>query len=372
MILLINTSNIKIGGALQVANSFLNEIKNNTQHTFYVVLSSKLEEQIEENTFPKNFIFYHYSINLNLIKALLGKDFFLSNLEKEIKPDCIFTVFGPAYWTPQAKNIMGFADGWCYNPESLAFKNISIFNKLMIILLIKVKTYRLKKELNLIIVETNDAKNRISSLLNVPTSKIKVVSNTLNQVFNLIEPEQFDLNLKLEGEFRLITISANHQNKNLKIIKEVIPFLKNKEMKVCFYLTIDNDSFRAMFKGFEDYVINLGPIKIKYAPSVYKQCDALFLPTLLETFSVSYLEAMKMEKPILTSDLNFAHDVCGEAAEYFDPMNPKDIADKIEKIMTDPDRRSYLTEQGKNRLKNFETSASRAEKYLAICQKITN
>ena len=118
-----------MGGALQVAHSFLNEIRNNTQHTFYVVLSAKLKEQIEENNFPENFIFYHYSINLNLIKALIGKDSFLSSLEKDIKPDCIFTVFGPAYWTPQSKNIIGFADGWCYNPESLAFKNISIFTR---------------------------------------------------------------------------------------------------------------------------------------------------------------------------------------------------------------------------------------------------
>ena len=55
----------------------------------------------------------------------------------------------------------------------------------------------------------------------------------------------------------------------------------------------------------------------------------MFLPTFLECFSASYAEAMLMKKPIITSNLGFAQNVCKDAAVYFDPCNPEDIIDKI-------------------------------------------
>ena len=71
---------------------------------------------------------------------------------------------------------------------------------------------------------------------------------------------------------------------------------------------------------------------VENCPKLYNQADAMFLPTLLETFSASYPEAMKMERPILTSDLDFAKDICGDAALYFNPLDSYDIANKIKTI----------------------------------------
>ncbi len=79
---------------------------------------------------------------------------------------------------------------------------------------------------------------------------------------------------------------------------------------------------------------------------------------------------MKMKKPILTSDLSFAHDICGDAAEYFNPLNPEDIANKIINLANDKNRQNELIKKGERRLLDFETPKSRAEKYLAICNQI--
>ncbi len=49
------------------------------------------------------------------------------------------------------------------------------------------------------------------------------------------------------------------------------------------------------------------------------------MPTLLECFSASYLEAMYMKKIIFTSDLPFAHTVCKDAAFYFAPHDVENI-----------------------------------------------
>lgn len=38
------------------------------------------------------------------------------------------------------------------------------------------------------------------------------------------------------------------------------------------------------------------------------------MPSLLECFTATYPEAMRMERPIVTTDLAFAQGLCGEAA----------------------------------------------------------
>ena len=62
MKLLINTSNLSVGGGLQVALSFINEIKkiiNNNE--YHIVMTNKISMQLDIYTFPKNFSFYNIS-----------------------------------------------------------------------------------------------------------------------------------------------------------------------------------------------------------------------------------------------------------------------------------------------------------------------
>ena len=62
---------------------------------------------------------------------------------------------------------------------------------------------------------------------------------------------------------------------------------------------------------------------------------------------------MKMQKPILTSDLSFAKDICQDSALYFDPLNPKDIAEKIIRLSADKELQNQLIGNGLERLKQF-------------------
>jgi glycosyltransferase involved in cell wall biosynthesis len=94
------------------------------------------------------------------------------------------------------------------------------------------------------------------------------------------------------------------------------------------------------------------------------------LPTLLEVFSASYPESMKMKKPILTSNYSFAKDVCKDAVLYFNPLDANDIVEKIEMIYKDENLYKELIKKGSERLRFFETAKSRAEKYIKIMEKL--
>ena len=140
-----------------------------------------------------------------------------------------------------------------------------------------------------------------------------------------------------------------------------------------FTLTIPQEDFRNTFGKETDYLKNLGPISSKECPQHYNNADALFLPTLLECFTASYPEAMVMKRPILTSNLAFARQICGEGnALFFDPLNDVDIADKIEQIVNDSSLFEKLVSNGSKRVKEFLSSEQRAQAYVSILEQITS
>ena len=75
-----------------------------------------------------------------------------------------------------------------------------------------------------------------------------------------------------------------------------------------------------------------------------------FLPSLLESFSGTYVEAMFHGKTILTSDFDFARDVCAQAAFYFDPLDPNSILSSIIRAFGDNEERMRRVREGTRRL----------------------
>ena len=66
----------------------------------------------------------------------------------------------------------------------------------------------------------------------------------------------------------------------------------------------------------------LTKVPLSKLPELYRNSDICFIPSVLETFSATYVEAMATGRPIVASDLDFAHAVCQESAVYFDPRDP--------------------------------------------------
>src|SRR5699024_11525331 len=106
---MINSSNLTKDGSIQVVHSVLNEIKDQNEIKFHVVLSNSLNEQIDKAEFPANFDFYIYDKNKTIFNIFLGKDKYLDALEDRVKSDCVFTIFGPSYWKPKVPHLTGYA-----------------------------------------------------------------------------------------------------------------------------------------------------------------------------------------------------------------------------------------------------------------------
>lgn len=67
---------------------------------------------------------------------------------------------------------------------------------------------------------------------------------------------------------------------------------------------------------------NVGKVEPSECLKIYEQSDALFFPSLLESYGLPLVEAMVLGLPVVCSDLPYARWLCEEQAIYFDPSSP--------------------------------------------------
>lgn len=160
------------------------------------------------------------------------------------------------------------------------------------------------------------------------------------------------------AKFKLLYLTRYYAHKNLEILVRLFREHGDELKDVTVVTTVAPDhhpnaaSFLRSIEqhGLEENILNVGPIPHSDVGGFYEHCDGLLMPTLLETFGIPYLEAMAMDLPILTSDLDFAHAVCGDAAIFFDPWSPRAICDAINRLRANGDLGKELIANGKNRV----------------------
>lgn len=361
------------GGSLQVVISLIKEFVKFPENNYYVVMSREVKKQLQGIEFPQNFQFYdlEYPTGNRLLNSFLrGKQ--LSRLEHKSNADCIICSSGPLYWTPKKPLLIGYNLPHLIYPESPYLKHIPLWMKLRWRVRWSTHITRYKKEASCIFVQTEDVNQRLRKIMKI--DKVYTISNTYNNAYDLQKPFPNKLPEREEGEVRLLTLSAFYKHKNFELIPATIAELKKRNVNnVRFVVTLSNDKFKLAFGDNPPAeILNVGFVPTLEGASLYKECDYMFLPTLLECFSASYAEAMVMKKPILTSDLGFAHTVCKDAAIYFDPESAKDVVDKLIALMQSPALQADLIAKGTRQLSQFGSAEDRAVKILELCKEIVS
>jgi len=370
MKLLVNCADLRGTGVCQVSASFLNECLEYPENKYVVFISTPVKRNIDIESFPSNFVFYEFK-NKPLF-SLTGWPNILKmkRIEEKEKPDVTFSIFGPSYWRPKSPHLMGYAYPHYVYPESPVFGLLSFKEKMDVYIRKFLHVRQLKSNGDYFVCETEDVKERWCSMYGIPKENVFMVYNTASEPFFSYKTEKGNRN---DNEFRFYTLCSPYRHKNMEILNEVCPLIPSLKCRksIKFYTTFPEADYKRIFnEETRKYIVNVGPQIVSECPKIVAQSDALFLPTLLECYSASYPEAMCMGKPILTSNLSFATNVCKDAALYFDPLDGRDIAKKIKMLVENQNLYTELKEKGAERLKEFGKASDRAKAYLQICENI--
>lgn len=170
---------------------------------------------------------------------------------------------------------------------------------------------------------------------------------------------------KNNNVFRLIAVGALRYPKNQKYLIEAFKQLKNDNIE----LHIFGDG--VMRKELE-LLVNESEVKIeikgevKEVSKILPQYDLYVMPSEFEGFSLSVLEAMAMQMPMLLSDIPSFREQCADTAMFFDLENTNDFIEKLRKIVEDKNILNHYAELAKQRVKDNFT----LEHHMAGLRKI--
>jgi glycosyltransferase involved in cell wall biosynthesis len=208
-----------------------------------------------------------------------------------------------------------------------------------------------------VIVQTPVVADRLIQQYRIDGNQIHVVAPTLPAHVrgrHNREPGVYAGMPRVGSAVRLLFLATYYAHKNHAILPALITELRRRGLSdsVHFYLTLDGGRRRAetvLLKRLESerqMVTNLGRLKPDEVGPALGSADALFMPTLVETVGLVYLEALALGKPILTSERDFSRYVCRDLALYFDPLDPRSIADAIERFLKDTHCWKHRVDQG--------------------------
>jgi hypothetical protein len=363
--ILINTSNLHVGGGVQVAVSFIDELSKSSYNLKKIDLwisTEVFENLIIINTNLSSFKSFKV-INFKGIESFFSPFLFFNFLFIQ---RTVFTLFGPFYVLIKPSNhIMGFALPSLIYPETALSLLPNYFNKLKFILKRYIQFYFFSK-VDCLVVELEHVKTELQKYKLFKKLPIYVVYNCFSNVF--LTPEKWEyLFFPLTKKIKIGYLGRNYNHKNLNILPEVYTILKIKyNLNIEFYVTLTSIEWESTTTHFKKCITNIGNLNVSQCPTYYSKLDGVIFPSLLECFSVTPLEALIMGKPIFLADRHFNYDVIKNHGYYFDPLNPNNIADVIYNYFINKHNVNMEIESTKSYALNFSNAQNRMKEYIKI------
>lgn len=276
-----------------------------------------------------------------------------ANQIKSLKPDLVFfTMTGGAPLAYSGPNIT-FTHDLTMLRYARAGKYPEIVHRLRMI-----GYRRLFNQGNLkaksIIVPTKFVKNDLSQYLPKVKDKIRVV-------YESSEPSLAGKSEPIKGINSpfIFHVGSPFPHKNIDRLVKAFELLKE-----------DYPNLKLVLSGKKEFYFNKLEEKIrnnKYSKDIfitgfisdgqlkwlYENAEMYVWPSLSEGFGLPGLEAMAHNCALASSNFTCLPEVYGNAAEYFNPLDEKDIARAVIKIMNDKKYKKDLIKNGQNQLKKY-------------------
>lgn len=363
---LVNCSNLHVGGGVAVASSFLDCLDPDycrDAFEIHVLVSSSVNANVVSLGVDTNrFASYR-------VKDIFGIKALMPHMRRCFRGfDLVFTVFGPNYgFSSNVRNLVGFAQPNIIYPRHPLVNMLTTRKRLSRRVKYLVQTWFFSKS-SAIVVELDHVKYGLRKKGGFRDTRIYIVKSAVHHVY-LDKNKWEDIHVdEGSGDLCLGIISKNYLHKNLSILPKVKEILSDQYgLNVSFFVTFTPEEWSKCEPEFKMSIVNVGGLNLAQCPTFYSKMDGVIFPSVLECFSAVPIEAMKLKKPIFASDLNFIRDVCDTHANYFDPLSPDSVAKSVYEFFSLPEEsRQEIINNAFEFMENYPGPDVRARNYLDI------
>jgi len=235
----------------------------------------------------------------------------------------------------------------------------------------KNSVFRAKK----VITVSESTKNDVIKYFNVPKDKITVTYLGVKSDFQVIK--DYGIINKVKEKYGIskpfifyVGVWRNH--KNLPGLIRAFHILKTR-YNLDYQLVIGGNEdphypeVRQTWEklGLENDIIRPGFISNQDLPIFYNAADIYVIPSFIEGFGLIGIEAMACGTPVVSSNTSSLPEVLGNAAEYFDPKDKNQMAEKMYQVISNKNKKQDLINKGFEQIKKYSWQKC-AEKTLQI------
>jgi glycosyltransferase involved in cell wall biosynthesis len=233
------------------------------------------------------------------------------------------------------------------------------------------------KNADTIIAISENTKNDIIKYYNIDPQKIQVVYPSFDNVFAQIKDSSSNeiifKQLSLPKEYLLYVGSVTERKNLLSIIKAIE--MLSSENRLPLVVVGNGRSYK---KKVQEYISEKKlDLKIIWLENIsengvlriiYQQARIFIYPSLYEGFGMPVMEAMLCKTPVITSNTSALPEAGGPDSYYIDPNNAEQIAEGIEKILTNESLRNTMIVKGFDYVQKFSGKKT-ASDTISVYQK---
>ena len=203
-----------------------------------------------------------------------------------------------------------------------------------------------------IVAVSNTTKEEVVTAYGIAPERVEVVYNGCDHNrFNQIEAGKSSLPDEVREPY-LLYVGNLFPHKNLHRLLEAFALVAGELAHQLVIVGYRDPRFypslhaAACSLGIKTRVIFLDYVPSEMLPPLYRRADWLILPSLFEGFGMPPIEAMACGTPVLVSRTAALEETVGEAGIFFDPLNARDMGDKIFEACSDSGKRQQFRELG--------------------------
>jgi glycosyltransferase involved in cell wall biosynthesis len=328
MKLIFNCSTNIVGGPVQNAANFIKYAASSNKHQFMFIVSPAVNTILEKWAIRPSIL---YILDSPAQSKVARKK--ILSLEHEFKPDIVYTMAGPTYVKFKTPHIMGISNAYITHADLFSlFLNRNKYQACLFALTEFIKGWYARFSADFFLFQTEISRHSFCKRYRWSQNKTALLQNALGESFFT---RSSNVKVLTGGVRKIFVPSTYFSHKNLEIIFEICKLLdcSDKNVDFQFITTVHSDSiFSKKIKesGLQCMIRNIGPYMYNDSHRLYSEADAVFIPSVLETFSTSYIEAIAMAKPLIVADRPFSREICANYAHYYSPLSSMDAKKALE------------------------------------------
>jgi 2-polyprenyl-3-methyl-5-hydroxy-6-metoxy-1,4-benzoquinol methylase/glycosyltransferase involved in cell wall biosynthesis len=368
MKVLISCVPVLVGGGVQVSIALLAGLRDRPDVQWKAIVPTSVRAALPADLADDERITY---VNRRSQADRVWLTPWLRMIERTFEPDVVFTVFGPPFGHARAPHLVGFALPHMIYENLDPAPRSSLKDRLG-----DWARCHLFRQADCLVVETEAARQRLARRLTIDVSRIFVVPNSPNP---LLQPLPEDP-ARQSQRFVIFIPSAYYRHKNLEIVPRVAQAMRRAAPDIDFEFRFTLPPLSAEWQritaeaaqlGVSEKLTTLGVVKIVDLASAYRDASAVFLPTLREVSTAVYPESFLFRRPLVTSDLDFARELCGDGALFADPLNPEASAARLVDLASQPQLRTQMVAKGERQLAaTYPSPARKLDMQIALLEKV--